>query len=249
MKPRTVIAAALLCACSGKTEVNCNGGTGSSIVQVDTDEIEATLTQKLTESGMQPTRVECPDAPMKPGYVITCQVELGGEKTYPLEVVEGEIDTAAGRVDIDLRWPGDGRRVNARKLEVDYAAQVTDSLGEPATIDCPEPLLTVTPELTVRCALDVAGARADATISFDDTLTTTGFDVSPKLLRARFERTVADTVTAKVGHAVTVRCTHAAIFDPTPDLVVDCTADDAGQPRALDVKLGTDGSFEWRFRK
>ncbi|HEY0193334.1 MAG TPA: DUF4333 domain-containing protein [Kofleriaceae bacterium] len=215
--------------------------------QVDSKKLEADLRDKTKAQGMNPTKVSCPSGVQpKQGAVFTCQIELDGKKTYPLDLTISKINDDH-TLAFENKWH-DGPAVQLAKLVPALTDDLGKQLGGPVRLDCgKDPLAFLDVQRKLHCDLAAGDPKVEvktkAVIDFDDKLVPSDWHLDPPLLaKAKVEERVTPAVREKAGAGVTVDCGAAAYLPRPPDGNLMCSVKDGDKTGKL--KISVDDKLE-----
>jgi hypothetical protein len=205
--------------------------------KVETREFEATIKERTTALGLNPTKVDCGEpVEAKVGVTFTCKVELDGEKTYDMNVAVTGVDEKADRVDLDPKWAG-GNAVVAKKIEEMVSARLAERYGAGVGLDCGEPLRFVPDDDRFTCDLTSGTYQGKVTLIFADG--TTNLDdlefESHVLGKSILEGILTPSVREKTSPEVVVTCGDQAMIPRPADGVIWCDIADATQKAKIKV--------------
>ena len=231
---RLVHAVVLALVCAG-----CSFEASCGKKKVKTKEFEATIEERTRALGMNPTKVDCGEpVEAKVGNAFTCQVELDGEKTYPMNVSITGVDEKAERVDLDPKWEG-GRGVVSAKIEEAVAIELGKRFGDGIQLDCGEPLRFVSEDDTIVCDIASGSYRGKATLVFKPgTTELADVKAGDDLLGRRIlEGILEPSVREQTSPAVKVTCGDQAIIPRPADGILWCDIADDKQAAKIRVEI------------
>lgn len=204
-----------------KFEYSCGG---DKVVQ--DKELEANLT---TELGA--TKVDCPTG-MKPevGTTFECQVDYDG-KTYPFVVTITQVNGDR----FDSNAVPKQKAVRADKLRDAIRPNLETMFGAGVEMTCPEPLLPVADDATVRCTLARGDASAELVVKVKDDLTIDDVSIPAAGKTDAFEQLLAGSVKEKVGRDVQVDCADTEWLLPPKSGKLECALDGGAAKLAVEV--------------
>lgn len=206
---------------------------------VQSSELEADLSQRVTAMGLHATKVTCPGGvEARPGQAFTCQITLGA-KTYALDVTITGVDKAKAKADFTTAWH-DGPAVQTAKEEALLGGALTKDLGGAVALHCgDEPLAFLDSAYKLHCTLAARDVKTKATFGFDaKTLDATDWHLDPPLIaKAKIEAVLTPAVHEKLPDDVVIDCGPAPFMLRPADGVLTCKATRGAETAALEIEV------------